>query len=272
MERLAFHGLGLHSGELCSLTLDRDHGPARLRVGKRSVELAQLKIFRTDLGVQVGVEPEGEQPGFRVDLVEHLFGALAGLQVEGQLEIRVRGPELPLLDGGALELSQALLALELPASPPRLQVLRAGELHIGTSRYILTPAEQVNVTVQVDFRGVGEQCASWDGTRGSFLTDIAPARTFGYRADHAALSERGRARHVDKRSVMVLTEAGEVEPPGRPMGQDELARHKLLDLLGDLYLGGGAPLGSIRAEHPGHTSNHRLLQAATDAGLIGQAS
>ncbi len=283
MDRVAFHGRGLHSGELCSVAFDRDFGPVRLRMGKRSVELSELSVLRTDHGVQLGLAGEpaagsttpatelptlGGEVIFRLDLVEHLMAALAGLGIYSDLEIRASGPELPLLDGGALEYSLALLALELPQEPPRTRICRRGELQVGSARYTFEPADTTQISVTVDFPGVGEQRASWNGTRAHFLEAIAPARTFGYRSDHQALLAAGRAQAVNPRSVMVLNARGEVEPPGAPMAEAELARHKLLDLMGDLFLGGGPLLGQLSADQPGHTNNQRVLQAARAAQLI----
>ena len=228
--------------------------------------LDQLQVLRTDHGVQVGLG--AAEDSFRLDLFEHLCAALAGLGIYADLEIRASGPEVPLLDGGALEFSLALLALELPESPPRYRITRPGELTLGTTRYTFRPGQQVRVSVCVDFPGVGEQWASWDGTRSHFLADIAPARTFGFRKDHERLLAAGRARSVDPRSVMVLDDTGRVTPPGAPMRGPELARHKLLDLLGDLYLGGGPLRGELTADQPGHGNNHRLMRAAKEAQLI----
>ncbi len=266
MDRIAFHGRGLHTGALCSVAMDRDLGPVRVRIGKRSHPLHELKVLRTDHGVQVGV---GEaDPDFRLDLFEHLCAALAGLGIYEDLEIRASGPEVPLLDGGALEVSLALLGLDLPEAPARFRIKRPGELSIGTARYTFQPAEHVLVRVCVDFPGVGEQWATWDGTRSHFLAEIAPARTFGFRRDHERLLAAGRAQAVDPRSVIVLDDEGNVMPPGAPMRGAELARHKLLDLLGDLYLAGGPILGELTADQPGHTNNHRLMRAAKEAQLI----
>ncbi|MEZ4373030.1 MAG: UDP-3-O-acyl-N-acetylglucosamine deacetylase [Polyangiaceae bacterium] len=268
MDRIAFHGRGLHTGALCSIAMDRDLGPVRLRMGKQSHLVDELSVLRTDYGVQVGV---GEaEPDFRLDLFEHLCAALAGLGIYSDLEIRASGPEVPLLDGGALEFSLALLSLDLPQAAPRYEIARPGELSIGTARYTFQPANHVLVRVSVDFPGVGEQCAAWDGTRSHFLAEIAPARTFGFRKDHERLLAAGRARVVDPRSVMVLDDDGKVMPPGAPMRGAELARHKLLDLLGDLYLCGGPLLGELTADHPGHGNNHRLMRAAKEAQLIRQ--
>ncbi|MCA9643176.1 MAG: UDP-3-O-acyl-N-acetylglucosamine deacetylase [Myxococcales bacterium] len=265
MDRIAFHGRGLHTGALCNVAMDRDLGPVRLRIGKKSLPLDELEVLRTDYGVQVGVQAD---PNFRLDLFEHLCADLAGLVVYEDVEIRASGPEVPLLDGGALEFSLALLGLDLPEAPPRYVIARPGELSIGTARYTFQPANHVLVQVCVDFPGVGEQWATWDGTRSHFLAEIAPARTFGFRKDHERLLAAGRARVVDPRSVMVLDDAGAVMPPGGPMRGAELARHKLLDLLGDLYLCGGPLLGELTADHPGHGNNHRLMRAAKEAQLI----
>ena len=67
--------------------------------------------------------------------------------------------------------------------------------------------------------------------------------------------------------VIVFTPA-KVLSAGRPYEPDEPARHKLLDLLGDLYLHGGAPIGFLRAERPGHQRTHEIVRRALDAGVV----
>jgi UDP-3-O-[3-hydroxymyristoyl] N-acetylglucosamine deacetylase len=69
---------------------------------------------------------------------------------------------------------------------------------------------------------------------------------------------------------MVLEDGGGVEPPGAPARPDEFARHKLLDLVGDLYLYGGPPRGTLRATRPGHGATHRAMTEALDRGIVGR--
>ena len=124
------------------------------------------------------------------------------------------------------------------------------------------------VEIEFDCPAIGVQRATWDGTPERFASELAPARTFGFRKQYDELRAMGRARHVDPRSVIVLEGDGTVIGPGTPPTDGEFARHKLLDLLGDLYLFGGPPLGRMSARRPGHRANHQAVRQALEYGLL----
>jgi UDP-3-O-[3-hydroxymyristoyl] N-acetylglucosamine deacetylase len=265
VDQVVFHGRGLHSGERCAVTLRRAPGPFVFEYEDDEISRNELELVRTDRGVCV----RAPNRGFEVDLVEHLFAALAGLHVQSGIAVRVRGPELPLLDGGALELAAAVRALDPPRSAPRLRVTRAETIEVGESRYEFRPHPGVRIELDAVFAPpFGTARAAWDGSAAQFFRDIAPARTFGWRNEGLALRARGRAAHVDPYSVIVLEDDGSVLPPGRAPEPSELARHKLLDLLGDSYFYGGPPLGSLFAHRPGHQRTHAALQEALARELL----
>jgi UDP-3-O-[3-hydroxymyristoyl] N-acetylglucosamine deacetylase len=266
VDSIIFHARGLHSGQACSLILERAAGAVRLLGKGGFVGPSELKIARADRGVQV----RAPGVGIEIDLIEHLFGALCGLGVRRGVAIRVIGPEVPLLDGGAGDIARALVALGAPRDPPRWRVAQAGDVHVDGARYAFEPGDRVEVEVEVEFepRLLGVQRARWNGSHEAFIEEIAPARTFGFRSEAAELRARGRAGHVDPQVVLVFEEDGSVAPPARPAGPSELARHKLLDLLGDLYLFGGPLQGRLFARRPGHSKNHRALGQALEHGWI----
>jgi len=200
--------------------------------------------------------------------VEHLFSALAGLGIQDDVAAEVYGPEIPVLDGAALELALALRGLGLPRRPPRLCIAESATIEVGAARYELCPGDRVEVEVEATFAPLAPQHASWSGSPELYLSQIAPARTFGFRRDASALRDAGRARCVDPSVVIVLDDDGVPIAPCHPLRPNELARHKLLDLLGDLYLYGGPPLGTLRALRPGHTANHEVVRQALRAGVI----
>jgi UDP-3-O-[3-hydroxymyristoyl] N-acetylglucosamine deacetylase len=264
VDSLTLHGRGLHTGEPCALTLTRAPGPFRFDTARGDVTREALRVLRTDRGVRV----RADDFGFELELVEHLFAAFAGLGVQSGVSARVLGPEVPLADGGALLFAQALSTLAAPSAPSSLRVARPGELSVGRSVYAFTPSEGVSVSVTVEFPGRGVETATWDGSRAQFLAHIAPARTFGFRHEYAALQAEGRAAHVDPSSVLVLEPDGSTLASEPPLVPDELARHKLLDLLGDSYLFGGPVIGHVRAFRPGHTSTHHVVREALAQGIL----
>ncbi len=266
MNFVAFQGLGLHSGERSRIAMERTAGPLEFVIDGARARLDELSIVRTDFGVSV------RRPGSEVaiDLVEHLMAALGGLAIRSGVTIWLDGPEVPLLDGGAKELAWSLAGMGIPRDSPTLRVKKKGEVAIGQSVYRFEPAPSVDLEVEIDFdrAGIGRQRAHFDGSIRGFLTEIAPARTFGFLDDAELLQARGRARHVDPSSVIVFDRAGSVLSGTEPPSRGELARHKLLDMLGDLYLHGGPPIGRLHAERPGHSATHAAVRAALQQGTL----
>lgn len=263
MDRIALYGRGLHSGESCYVSLEREAGPVRLRHRGRTAGCDEVEVVRADRGVRVRTA----STGLEVDLVEHLFSALAGLRIHSGLEVELSGPEVPLLDGAALEWVHALQALELEPQPPRLEIVEAHVFELDGSRYELEPGPDVRVEVYIDFPGLEPERAAWDGSREGFVSDIAPARTFGFSAEAEALRAAGRASWVEPSRVLVLDDRGQPLPPAQ-REPGELARHKLLDFVGDSYIYGGPPVGTVRCSKPGHRKNHDLLRAALREGWV----
>jgi UDP-3-O-[3-hydroxymyristoyl] N-acetylglucosamine deacetylase len=260
-------GVGLHTGAPSRVWLRVSPGPVVLRVGNVEARLEELRVASTTRATTV----EAHGGRLRVATVEHLFAALAALGVHDGLTVRVEGPEMPLLDGGSAAWCDAIDRLRPEATAPRLRVVREGSVEVGASRYEWFPGDRIAIDVRVDFDGFdGVRVARevrWDGDAADFRVRIAPARTFAFMHDVTELLSAGLARHVDPASVLVLTPDG-IHCAGRPYSADEPARHKLLDLVGDLYLHGGPPIGRVRAVRPGHAANHRALSLALAGGIV----
>jgi UDP-3-O-[3-hydroxymyristoyl] N-acetylglucosamine deacetylase len=242
----------------------RTDGRVAIGVDSHAVPVQDLGVSRTDLGVTVS------SPDWSIDTVEHLLAAFGGLGVRRGVQAIVEGGEVPLADGGSSLFCDAISALWPPTDPTTLVVSREGEIVVGESRYSFRPAGASALEVSIEFAapGVGSGVARWDGRATSFVSDIAWARTFGFRSQARALVAAGRARGADAASVMILDDDGNVEPPGRAAREGEFARHKLLDLVGDLYLVGGPPRGEILAQRPGHTATRVAIARAMEMGLL----
>jgi UDP-3-O-[3-hydroxymyristoyl] N-acetylglucosamine deacetylase len=257
-------GAALHRGGPCEVSLSRaPTGPVLVAQRGATARLDELRPVRTDRGVTVATA-DGR---VRVDLIEHLLAAVGGLGVSGGLLVAIDSDELPLLDGGARRFAEALEALD----PPRgraLRVTRQAVLEHGRSVYRLAPGAAPCLRVEIDFPPpVGRQRAEWDGDADDFVARIAPARTFGWVREFAELRAAGRAAAVDLSSVLVFDERGTIDGC-QPPTPEEPARHKLLDLVGDLALYGGPPLGVIEAVAPGHTATHAVVARALSLGVL----
>ena len=123
------------------------------------------------------------------------------------------------------------------------------------------PGLSVSYTFSADRRAIGAQYLKFHLGEGDFLREIAPARTVAFLEEIDALRREGLAQSDNFEVVVVVGPEGYVNPLRLP---DEVVRHKILDLLGDLYLFG--PLhGRVLAVRSGHRLNHRLAQGLARA-------
>jgi UDP-3-O-[3-hydroxymyristoyl] N-acetylglucosamine deacetylase len=204
----------------------------------------------------------------RAGTVEHAFAALGGLGIHGGVSLHLEGPEMPILDGGSSLWCEALADFRTVGTSTPLRITREARICAGPSSYEFAPGANVEVGVELDFGDARiAPSATWRGDPDDFRERLAPARTFALAAEVDELLRRGLVRHVDPTAV-VLIAPDAIHFSGRPFAADEPARHKLLDLIGDLFLVGGPPLGRVRAFRPGHAANARALRAAWDAGVL----
>jgi UDP-3-O-[3-hydroxymyristoyl] N-acetylglucosamine deacetylase len=225
-----------------------------------------------------------EHNGAAVELTEHLLAALAGLWIDNCI-VEIDGPEPPGGDGSAKHFADALLEAgsveqgqpaALFAVPQRIDVISedsgplraepfaaplAGRIGRGrngaeTSRYLLRYV--------LDY-GPGSpippQSAEYLLTPETFASEIAGARTFILESEIAALRERGYGKKVTSADLLVFGKSGVV---GNALRADnECARHKLLDCIGDFALAGGRLAGRFIASRTGHAANRELVRRLT---------
>jgi UDP-3-O-[3-hydroxymyristoyl] N-acetylglucosamine deacetylase len=190
--------------------------------------------------------------------------------------VRLEGPELPALDGSAWPFARELLRCSRPARHPRARagwrVVRPLYHHQGAARCLLLPGRglTINCRIQFDHPLVGAQWLrySWRGPR-HFLQRLAPARTFGFVADRAALQARGLARGASLGNALVY-DARTLLSPGGTRFSDEPVRHKVLDALGDLTLLGGPLSGELRLVRCSHRVLLSTLTRARAQGALVQ--
>ncbi len=217
----------------------------------------------------------------RVQTVEHILSALAGLGITDTI-LDLDGPEVPIGDGSAKLFTDALAAAGIvplapapaPTSPtpePRHGTIRVREpffLEEDDGRIEASPPAngELELTYDLDYgpdSPIPAQTASLHfagpGAAASYVESIAPARTFCLLDEAQAMRKMGLFRHLDPSDMLVIGPRGPIDNTYR--FANEPARHKLLDLLGDLSLAGGAIHGRIRAYRSGHTLNHAMARA-----------
>ena len=203
-----------------------------------------------------------------VSTVEHLLSALAGLGVTDAF-VEVSGPELPILDGSSAPFVRAILDAGLRDAAPPLSAIRLRApvvVEVGGATISAEPAETFTASYSLDYgpgAPIRPQHAAWSGDPAAYASEIAPARTFCLRAEAEAMRAAGLFAHLTPRDLLVLDASGPIDNTLR--FPDEPARHKLLDLIGDLALLGRPLLARVRAERSGHALTHRLTAAILDA-------
>jgi UDP-3-O-[3-hydroxymyristoyl] N-acetylglucosamine deacetylase len=260
-------GVGVHSGLPVSLTL----GPAPIDAGfifvrtglddsDREVPATAESVIATDLATVLG-----DRDGPLVSTAEHVLAALRGMGVDNAV-IEVDGPEVPIMDGSAAAFVAAIdqAGIVTQSAIRRfIQVLKPVQVAIGDSFGELRPyAAGFRAEVEIEFANpvIGRQNYSLDLSPESFRREVSRARTFGFMNDFARLCSAGFALGASFENTVVFDEARLHNAEGLRFS-DECARHKVLDVVGDLALAGLPLLGAYRSVRGGHKLNHAVLTA-----------
>ena len=214
-----------------------------------------------------------------VQLTEHVLAALAGLRID-DCRIEIDGPELPGLDGSALPFAEALGSAGVRETTVRRATLTVTEpvtATAGEASVTASPRSGGHVGLRVGYEldcGAGHPVPrqSFAASLGpfGFEADLAPARTFIAAAEIPALRAAGYGERVDESDLLVF------EPDGTVRGNaarfaDEPARHKALDLIGDLALLGCDLNAAVASRRGGHALNRALCRALLAAVQTGAA-
>jgi UDP-3-O-[3-hydroxymyristoyl] N-acetylglucosamine deacetylase len=198
--------------------------------------------------------------GVLISTTEHLLSALIGMGVDNVI-VELDNLELPILDGSALPYVEAFLSAGIRTQRRRretIRVLNPIEVREGNKFIGLYPGSGYSIQYAIEFPApIGYQRASVDLATETYGTTIAPARTFGYKADEKRLRDMGLIRGASSESIIILGPTGPEN--GSLRFADEYVRHKVLDLIGDLALAGRRIEGHVVAERAGHAMHTALV-------------
>lgn len=204
-----------------------------------------------------------------IETVEHCLSACAGLRLDN-LEIDLNGNELPGVDGSCLPFVQWLReagvteqdALREPFVVRNVTRVVDGESELVALPPLSATSETLEISYELDYGSdspIARQTYSVAVTPERFEADIAPARTFVLEEEAAQLRAAGLGAHLTHQDIVVWGKEG---PIGNSLRfPDECARHKILDLIGDMTLFASPLVGRIHARKSGHSLNHELVRA-----------
>lgn len=243
LEPVTYTGLGLHTGRPVTVTIHPADTGITFRHDGTRVPASPAAVTDTRWRTTLGA----------ISTVEHLMSAFAGLGIT-DAEVELSYPELPALDGSAAHYVTTLKTqptgyaeVSLPRNEIKLEAAGTSiTVRPGTGTWTYT------------FRHATETQTATCHLPHDYPTEIAPARTFAHTDQVPALRAQGLGQGLDETSVLLLGPNGPATPPRFP---DEPARHKLLDLIGDLYLSAiPVHLLDVTAHFSGHTTNVRMAE------------
>ena len=262
---ITFSGVGLHSGNSVSLTIEpasKNHGILFKRkdveVGNPFVRARWDYVSKTTLCTRVTNED-----GTTISTIEHLMAALSGCGVSNAL-IEIDSEEVPILDGSAAPFVKGILETGLKiisASSRIIKITRPVmfENQFGWAR--LSPFKRPEMEYFIDFDDlvIGKQSKILNMSNGSFVKELCSSRTFCSNKDVETMQRNGLALGGTYSNAVVV-DGDKVLSPGGMRYQDEAVRHKMLDAFGDLALAGAPILGKYEGHKAGHFITNSLLR------------
>ncbi len=293
-ESVLLKGIGLHTGELVNLEIcpaPENHGYKFQRIdldGQPTINADCDLVVATDRGTTL------ESKGARVYTTEHVLAALYGMQVDNAL-IKIDGPEIPIMDGSSLPFVIAIESVGYQDQDADREYLELNEILKFEDaekgiEFLAIPDPGYRVTVMVDYKSpaLGTQHAGIYNIS-EFKSEIAKCRTFVFLRELEFLAKNNLIKGGNLDNAIVLVERAvsqdELDELARLLGREELkinvegigvlnstklqfenepARHKLLDIIGDLALIGKPIKAHILGARPGHSGNVRFAKVIKD--------
>lgn len=257
-------GVGVHTGEMSTVSIaPAEPGSGIVFVCKKEQIPVAPDYLSPDAGRRTALQKNGEA----VETVEHLLAALAAFDLR-DLRIDVSGSEIPILDGSASPWFEKLVQngagrgfCLLPVDEEKNE--RGITVVSGNSRAEILPVRKksdafIEVVVELSAISCPSMMHRFYPAADRF-EDIAPARTFVFEHEVKHLLDANLAKGGDLDNALVLSKRGPLNPGGLRFF-NEPARHKLLDVIGDLFVLGGLPCAQIRLFRPGHHLNHEIAR------------
>lgn len=261
-------GQGLHNGKPVTMRLVPQ--PENTGILFRRTDLPDNPVIKLDVTAVVSTKRNMTigNDDWTISTIEHLLAVFHGLNVDNVL-VEVDGEELPVGDGSGLYFAREILksGLVTQNAPRKYTVIEQPLFVQGIVRkgnqpapatMVILPADrfQVSFTFTSDHKVTGTQHYHYLASKENFLAEIAPARTIAFMREIEYLQQQGLALGGDLNCVVVVGDEGYHNELRFP---EEIVRHKILDVMGDLYLVGPL-LGHVIAIRSGHALDLELAK------------
>jgi len=241
-----FKGMGLHTGKPVELAIK----PAKSNTGIliNSVPATWKNVSSTNLATAIS----------GITTVEHLLASLYAYGIDNA-DIEVTGPEFPIMDGSASAFTILQGLTRRLTGVKRYLKIKETILVSESNKYIkIIPCDTFAITATVYWPEIGNQTFSLRVNELSFDKEIARARTFGFLKDIKMMQKSKLIKGASTENAILLDAYGQPSSPYRM--ENELVKHKILDIIGDISLVGLPILGYIKTYSPGHSLNLKLVE------------
>ena len=252
-------GIGLHKGE-----------PIKLRLEPLSAD-AGIVFYREDSALRIPLSPSsvidtrmatviGSEKGF-ISTIEHFLSALYAYGIDN-LRVVVDGNEMPIMDGSSISfcllLDEAGIE-ELEAPKKVISLKQAVEVRDGDKFVRLSPSDSATFDFRIKFDHpvIGDQSEQFEFSTHNFIEEIARARTFGFAKDIQYLQSQNLALGASLQNAIGLDNYKVLNPEGLRF-ENEFARHKILDAMGDMLVSGYNILAKYESFAGSHHLNYEL--------------
>ena len=266
-------GIGLHSGAAVKLRMLP--APVGAGIVFRRVDLDGFLVEAVGRNVaKVSYATSLMKKGVLISTTEHLLSAFIGMGVDNAI-VELDNLELPILDGSAQPFVNMILQAGLKRQRRRrihLRMRKEVEIREGDKFIAVYPSDSYSVSYNINFSHplIGRETFEVDLWRDLYRDAIAPARTFGFAHEAAAMRNMGLIRGASLENAVVLDRQKVMNGPLR--FENEFVRHKVLDLIGDLALLGRQIIGRVVADRAGHAMHTALVsRILKDASLWEEA-
>ena len=252
-KEIIINGIGLHSGEKVTLKLNAAPKNSGLFFINSNKDLGEIKVSPKNVSQTLNAVTLSNGK-WHVQTVEHLLSALYTLEIY-DLIIELSGNEIPILDGSGIAFYD-LIKEDIIEENEVINPIKLKEAIsiIEKDKYLIAlPSDTFTVQYKIDFKHplLSNKTLNIDLTKNeNIVKEILPARTFGFLKDVEMMKDKGLIKGASIENAVVLDENGYLNESLR--FEDECIRHKVLDLIGDLYLLGRPLLAQIFANKAGH--------------------
>lgn len=256
-------GIGLHTGKASKMTFKYAEAGSGINFIRTDLEgrpkvMASLEnVSGTARGTNLGI----------VNTVEHVLSALYAMSVTN-LNIEMDGPEPPAADGSSMGLVALIRSAGLVEQGPMKRTIRVKEPLVvfgKDSAITALPHNGLTVSFMINYPSdfIGSQFYRFENSEKGYEREIAPARTFGFLSELDELKSKGLALGASAKNAIVIGDKGYNTPLRFP---DELVRHKILDLIGDISILNSDIRAHIICVRSGHELNIELAKKLKEVG------